>query len=375
MRAGFQFLNLMVVAGRPPYQTKKMTFTVTYRSKDGALRDECVEAADRAACVAECRKRGIAPVKIAEGRSGKSAVSPKGRDKRGPSRDGGSPGQHRLTGKAAILAAVVLAAIAGGVWLWFGGRGATALPAERPAKHKVEKPKAEKPAKTKAEKPKTTSGQQQENVATNVAPVATSALDGVDMHRGKRVVSRTVETNKFRLVEWIVTDDGTRYKVMKDPPGAFKTGADQILAIALANMRDGRTAMMPGVSEKELQRAFKDATAQTVEILDTDSESVKELKRAVMDARKEMAAIVANGGSVTEALQEHLRLKGENAEVRRKCLAEYRTLLQEGKAEDAAEYLRSVNGQLQQLGIDELPASGRDRERPAAKNPPGNGKQ
>ena len=55
-----------------------MTFTVTYRAKDGALREERVEAANRAECVAECRRRGIAPTKIAEGRSGKSAASPKG---------------------------------------------------------------------------------------------------------------------------------------------------------------------------------------------------------------------------------------------------------------------------------------------------------
>ena len=44
-----------------------MTFTVTYRAKDGALREERIEAASRAGCVAECRKRGIAPTKIAEG--------------------------------------------------------------------------------------------------------------------------------------------------------------------------------------------------------------------------------------------------------------------------------------------------------------------
>ena len=344
-----------------------MIFTVTYRGRDGALHDEAVDAADRAGCVAECRRRGTAPTEIVEG------DKMKGRDKRGPSRAGTV--DCKLTTARWVAVAVLIAAVTGSVWWWFGGRGATALSAERPAKHKVEKPKAEKPAKPKAEKPRTAGVQQHENVATNVAATATNALDGVDTHRGKRVVSRTVETNKFRLVEWIVTDDGTRYKVMKDPPGAFKTGADQILAIALANMRDGRTAMMPGLSEKELQRAFRDANAQTVEILDSDSESVKELKRAVIDARREMATVVERGGSVVEALEEHLRLKGENAEIRRRCLADYRTLLREGKEAEAGEFLRTVNGHLQQLGIDELPASGRDRERPSDKNPPDNGKQ
>ena len=56
-----------------------MVFTVTYRAKDGALREERVDAANRAECVAECRKRGIAPTGIMEG--GKS----KGRDGARPS--------------------------------------------------------------------------------------------------------------------------------------------------------------------------------------------------------------------------------------------------------------------------------------------------
>ena len=58
-----------------------MTFTVTYRAKDGALREERVEAASRAECVAECRRLGIAPTGIKEGKprkpgdSGKSGKS------------------------------------------------------------------------------------------------------------------------------------------------------------------------------------------------------------------------------------------------------------------------------------------------------------
>ena len=36
-----------------------MIFTVTYRDQRGAKREEPIEAADRAACVAVCRARGI----------------------------------------------------------------------------------------------------------------------------------------------------------------------------------------------------------------------------------------------------------------------------------------------------------------------------
>ena len=44
-----------------------MTFTVTYRGADGAIREERVEAASRGECFAQCRARGIAPLSVKEG--------------------------------------------------------------------------------------------------------------------------------------------------------------------------------------------------------------------------------------------------------------------------------------------------------------------
>ena len=44
-----------------------MTFTVTYRGKDGATRAELVEATSRAECFAQCKARGIVPVSVKEG--------------------------------------------------------------------------------------------------------------------------------------------------------------------------------------------------------------------------------------------------------------------------------------------------------------------
>ena len=125
-----------------------MTFTVTYRAKDGALGEETVEAADRAACVAACRTRGIAPVSVREGRasarprSGKRAASPSGRT-------GGT--RFRVSvWRAAILAAAVLV-VGVGVWWWLGSRGAASLPTATPERPKVEKP--ERPATKPATKP------------------------------------------------------------------------------------------------------------------------------------------------------------------------------------------------------------------------------
>ena len=75
-----------------------MVFTVTYRAKDGALREERVEAASRAECVAACHEWGITPTGIREGRSGKSAASPSGRDGARPEmkrRDAASPSDEK----------------------------------------------------------------------------------------------------------------------------------------------------------------------------------------------------------------------------------------------------------------------------------------
>ena len=109
-----------------------MTFTVTYRAKDGALREERVDAANRAECVAECRKRGIAPTGIREGGKGK------GRDGARPSRVGA--GDNKRTTARWVAAAVVLAAIVGGA---FGER---ALPGTR----ETQSGEAERPRRSEA---------------------------------------------------------------------------------------------------------------------------------------------------------------------------------------------------------------------------------
>ena len=126
-----------------------MTFTVTYRDKDGALRDECVEAASRAECVAACRGRGITPTAIREGgvRGGgrrAAAATPNGRDKRGRSRS--------MLWGAAILAAAAL--VLGGVWWWLAARPANgprhAEEASSPATTRAPAPHRERPTAANA---------------------------------------------------------------------------------------------------------------------------------------------------------------------------------------------------------------------------------
>ena len=64
-----------------------MTFTVTWRGRDGGLREEAVEAASRAECFAQCKARGVVPVSVKDGarKGGRQDVgSPSGRNESQP---------------------------------------------------------------------------------------------------------------------------------------------------------------------------------------------------------------------------------------------------------------------------------------------------
>ena len=92
-----------------------MLFTVTYRNKTGAKTEVEIEAASRAACVAECKRRGIAPVGIREGRS---SLRPRAAGTAVPhdGRAGARPSSKRgLYLAVAVLCAAVLG---GGLWWW-----------------------------------------------------------------------------------------------------------------------------------------------------------------------------------------------------------------------------------------------------------------
>ena len=177
-----------------------MLFTVTYRGRDGALREEAVEAADRAGCVAECRKRGIAPTRISEGGKGK------GRDKRGSSRANGqdvrSPSQRaRRPLSKWLVAALIVAVIAGGAWWWFGREGepkATSVQ-QQGAKPKAEKPKAEKPVRPSAR--------------PEAVPVATNAPERVTA-KGTRIPDN-VKPDEFGVLRHPGGDAG-RYERLND---------------------------------------------------------------------------------------------------------------------------------------------------------------
>ena len=324
-----------------------MTFTVTYRAKDGALREERIEAANRAECVAACRRRGIAPTRIAEGRSGKGTASPMGRDKRGPSRVGMEDSKRTTARWVAV--AVVLAAIVGGVWWWIGrGEPKTTSVQQQGAKPKVEKPKAEKPQKSAAKSVAT--NENHVTATTNTvqeAPATNAPYGGV--WEGQKIVSYTVKTNGWSTYERIVTADGKKHGVVGSTvKPIFDNGSDQLLAMAVRASQD--TEMPPMPLSPLVESDFLESLKKPIVINDDDSEEVKQLKRDVMQAREDMMDLMKKGMTIEQALAEHFKMSNENVGIRNKAVEELRAILDSGDEEGALKYMEAVNATLEKLG-------------------------
>ncbi len=331
-----------------------MVFTVTYRGKDGALHDEAVEAADRAGCVAECRRRGIAPTKIAEGRSGKSAASPSGRDGARPEmkrRDAASP-RGGATAKWAVAGAVLIVAVAGGVWWWVGGRGGeprTTSVQQQGAKPKVEKPKTEKPtkaARTEVRQP----------VATN-APAATQTKPEQpkrEMWMGREIVSTKVVTNGTDL---IITRVDTEGKVHKEYTSIhkrlFTNPVDITLSILLTSPENALTPPLPPLGPRA-RDAFIEALKKPIELSEDDTPEERRIKELVSAAREEMVEELANGRTVNEVIEEHCTFVDEKNKLRAEAMVQYKKLVADGDGDIAEEFRAKANEMLAQKGAKPL---------------------
>jgi len=303
-----------------------MNFIVTYRAGNGALREERIEAASRAECGAECKRRGIAPIRIAEG--GGRAVSTK--PPRGDGRT--KPGMWR----AAVLAAV-LAAVAGGAWWWFGHAGRVTLPVEKPKaeKPKIEKPKAEKPT-AKVEPP----------VETNMPPPnirhVKHPITGADMVVTQKVVKLLPNASRI----------GTVYtnNVFRPPKKLYKTFSENYV-VGLMRMQSGMP-VVGGRLPKNFDEEFKAHLNDPIEILPDDAEEDVRIKERMIEVKKEMARLIKEGATPSELVLNERKELNRLAQMRKnymKDLAEYRR----GGAtrQQVEDYVTAANKVLDEYGV------------------------
>ena len=331
-----------------------MLFTVTYRSKTGAKAEVEIEAASRAACMAECKRKGIAPVGIREGRASsrpRAAETAASHDGRAGARP--SPKRGLYIAVAVLFAAV----LGGGLWWWLG---------REDARHP--EPKAAKTIKDvkDVKGPNATKAIPTAPVVTNAPTVSTNKPQAPNpaepMHMGRRIVGISATTNADgTVVERIRTDDGKLHsKVYSVADSVLPTRTDQLLAMAVDG--DGNGPPMPGVT-KDDEKRFLESLKRPIEILDTDTPDVRALKEKVMQAREDMVTLLSQGRGFAEVLAEHRKMQEENADVRREVAAELRSLVESGHTADALEYRKRMNAALEQMGIKPLTTAITEEER------------
>ena len=327
-----------------------MTFTVTYRGADGAVREERVEAAGRGECFAQCRARGIAPMGVAERRSD-------GKIRRSNHKTRRSNGDARLsirkTRRSIFAAVFVMIALAGGGAWWWLDHDKTQPVQEPEAPKKPSFAKEVKPASV----PKTIDGPStKDSIQPTEVVVSPSTNNDVRMYEGQPVVHVEAFTNKAgMLVERLYTADGKRHRLTHFPPPIFKHASDRYLSTILSVPTGVEMPPLPDLSgEHNLEEEFMKSLEDEIVIEESDSNKIKDLKLRVMIARDNMKALIKSGRGFAEVLEETRRTMNENVEIRAQTLRQYSELLSNGQNKDAEAFRVKVNEVLSQMGIDEI---------------------
>ena len=253
-----------------------------------------------------------------------------------------------------------LGGIGVGVGLFGGGSGDGGDSSKKPGVHQqgAKKPK-DKPSKAK--KPKRTAAS-----ATVAGPVEQPAVETNEVdtlihlpHLPPKYKIKSVESCKTNSYGQIVTrfttiDNKTHLSVRRARPPAFQHVTDQLLAMAMRDNPKSRLAPMPGLAANaDMSGKFIESLSTPIEIKPDDSPELAAKKKAVIEARLEMAKLMKSGMTFEEALNEHQKLANENAALHGEAMTNLRKLYQAGASEDdIGEYVKKVNEELQALGAE-----------------------
>ena len=326
-----------------------MTFTVTYRGADGALREGRVEAANRTECFAQMKAQGIAPKSVKE----EAVVSRRGRrDERG--KNGRVERAEHVEGKgrvvAYVLSVALVALIAGGAWWWLG-RGA------------AQPPQTEKPAKPKAERPQTPqkagitnvpAQQLREAKPAQPAEAAKPEAPKRETWMGREIVSKKVVTNGTDLIITRVDVDG---KVHKEYTSIhrrlFSNPVDITLSILLTTPEGALTPPLPPLGPRAGD-AFIEALKRPIDIPEDATPEERRTVELVLAAREEMLEELGNGRTVNDVIEEHCTFADENNRLRAEAMVQYKRLAAEGDGAMAEEFRAKANEMLAQKGAKPL---------------------
>ena len=304
-------------------------YTITYRADDGSIASTTLEAADRAACVAACRARGITPVSIKEG-AAKSKGGAKSSGVFSPAKErmpqtSTHSNSHAFIRTLALVLALV--AIGAGVWFFF-----LRTPLEQ-----MKDPKPSPKAPLKAERVTVFQASTESNDIK--LPIGNGEVSQIALNAGSSISND--DQNVKAVEEAIRMEEAMAEARQMQSNAVFKTRTDQLLAMALSG--DPNRGMPPLPPMRISNQEFMESLKQKIEILDTDSEAVKKMKQMVLDARKEILEQLKQGRTVQEVLKEHEKLRNENGKLRQDAQRELNAIFASGDIEGAKKYFETMN--------------------------------
>ena len=321
-----------------------MTFTVTCRGADGALREETVEAASRAECFAQCKARGIVPVSVKEGaRKGRrqDGGPSYGRAGARPSRSDSS-NRRRTIWRAAILAASVLA-VAGGAWWWLARPEAPRPPEPVLAKAKP------------AEKPK----------ALPAAVPATNSAPRLVRHRKPKTVPKLTADVGAPPDLPMFEEAPRRYGEINGsniwPRALFKTREENMVA-GLITAKPGTRIVLSGFLPGEEERLLASLDIP-VEFEDIDTREERKVKEYMVGVKADLKAAVAKGEKITDIIQDMRNELNSYANYRDKLRMAHHLAMKEGTPKEAEEFRQEANRMLEEYGMDPIPIRSTQRAR------------
>ena len=316
-----------------------MTFTVTYRGADGALREEAVEAASRGECFAQCKARGIVPVSVKEG-------ARKGRRQDGGApfgRAGARPSPKRKLFTIHFYLLVAIAALAAIAWWWLAAREDARPPELAPVKAKP------------AEKPK----------AKPMAVPATNSAPRLVRHRKPKTVPKLTADVGAPPDLPMFEEAPRRYGEINGsniwPRALFKTREENMIA-GLITAKPGTRIVLNGFLPGEEERLLASLDIP-VEFEDIDTPQERRVKEYMIQVKADLKAAIAKGEKITDIIQDMRNELNSYANYRDKLRMAHHLAMKEGTPKEAEEFRQEANRMLEEYGMDPIPIRSTQRAR------------
>ena len=127
----------------------------------------------------------------------------------------------------------------------------------------------------------------------------------------------------------------------------FECHTDQVIAMVLTAGES--IPPFPGTSDS-LDKEFVRSLSVPIVINDDDDEKTKEIKRLVIETRKEIDEQIRTGKSFRTILEEHRKATEDNAQFKKEALAIAREMVDEGETGMADEFVEKANEKLAEKG-------------------------